>query len=256
MLLKSKKNIQNTNNLKKFNNKNNKNIIIISCATFVIIFIIFFMVFQNNNRNYNNIKVSKNKYLVYTKTENTTGKYSKEIPFLNIDSPVAVSINKDIDAFLSSFSSSNKNIIKYEYNINGIILSLVIKVVDYDTTYAPNVYFRTYNFNLDKLEAISDEALLEFFGIDEAVVQKKIEDKFKDYYYEELKEEYLNQNECDFDCFITYRGFQGYMENIHYYVEDGKLVLFKPFIFASIYGEEEFFKDEHFKFLIANSSIK
>ncbi len=255
MLLKEKKVHNNKKNTKAMN-KNNTIIIAITAAVFGIIFVIVFMINQNNNRNYNNIKITKNKYLVYTKTENTTGKFSQEIPFLNIDCPIAESINKDIDMFLSSFNNSNKNIINYEYNINGIILSLVVKVVDYDTTNAPNVYFRTYNFNLDTLEAISDEALLNFFGVEADTVRQKIEDKFKDYYYEELKEGYLNQSECDFDCFITYRGFQGYMEDIHYYVEAGKLVLFKPFIFASIYGEEEFFTDEHFKFLIANFSNK
>lgn len=60
--------------------------------------------------------------------------------------------------------NSAKSIITYEYDINGIILSLVIKVINNETTYAPEPYFRSYNINLETQEVISDQTLLEYFN--------------------------------------------------------------------------------------------
>ena len=40
------------------------------------------------------------------------------------------------------------------------------------------------------------------------------------------------------------------MDNVNYYVKDGNLIAYKPFIFYSIFNDEEYFKEEHFEFLL------
>ena len=40
------------------------------------------------------------------------------------------------------------------------------------------------------------------------------------------------------------------MDDVSYYIENGNLVVYKPFVFYSIFGEEEYFKEDDFKFMI------
>ena len=47
----------------------------------------------------------------------------------------------------------------------------------------------------------------------------------------------------------------GYMENINYFINNGKLYVYKPFQVYSIFGEEEYFKDTDFEFLIAHQPV-
>jgi hypothetical protein len=230
----------------------NKKILIISITVFIIIFLICYAYIRNQNNNYNNIKKDKDNYLVYTKYEKTNGNYSIIVPYINIKSEGAEAVNQDIDLFLSDFISSTKTSITYEYNINGIFLSVVVKVIDYDTEYAPNPYFRTYNFNLNTSEVIADEALLNFFGVNEDYVKEKIEYQFQYYYENIVKEEYYCEEECNYDCFLKYRGISDYLDNVNYYISDGNLIAYIPFTFYSIFGEEEYFTEKHFEFLLVS----
>lgn len=230
--------------------KDTKIILMVSIAVFLIIFIIFFYFQSRNNDNYNNIKEDKKNYLVYTKYEQKGKIYSIYVPYINIESDIIKSVNDDIDLFVSEFIESKKAMISYEYDVNGIILSVVVKIVDYDTEYAPQAYFRSYNINLDTLELIADDALLEFFEVSDMDVSSKIENQFHYYYDKIVEEEYYSEEECSYSCFLKYRAVDDYLDDVSYYVKDGNLIAYKPFVFYSIYGEEEYFKDKHFEFLI------
>lgn len=231
--------------------KDTKFILMVSISVFVIIFIIFYASQRGKNDNFNNIKEDKSNYLVYTKYEKKGKIYSTYIPYVNIDSEIVKSVNEDIDLFVSEFMSSKKANISYDYDINGIILSLVIKIVDYDTNYAPQPYFRTYNINLNTLELLSDEALFNYFGITEGDAEAAIEKQFNYYYDKIVEENYYTRQECNYKCFLKYREVDNYLDRAVYYIDDGNLIAYKPFVFYSVFGEEEYFKDKHFKFLIA-----
>ena len=43
------------------------------------------------------------------------------------------------------------------------------------------------------------------------------------------------------------------MDKVVFYVKNGDLVAYKPFIFFSIFGEEEYFEDEDYEFLIVKT---
>ena len=128
--------------------KDTKFILMVSISVFIVICMIFFIIQNRKNDNYNNIKEDKNNYLVYTKYEKKYKIYSMYVPYVNIDSEVAKSVNEDIDLFVSEFVSSKRAMISYDYDINGIILSLVVKIVSDEISYSPEISFRTYNFNL------------------------------------------------------------------------------------------------------------
>lgn len=220
----------------------------------IAISFIFFNFYQNTtNENYNDIKQDKGAYLVYTKYSDKSTKYTKEVPFVNLKADVFKEVNRDILIFCDKYMNQDRSIITYEYDVNGIILSLVVKIINNETTYAPEPYFRSYNINLEKEEVIADEALLQFYGVKTSTVNNKIKRQFQEYYKDIVKQKYFETVECNFDCFLKWRSVNNYTDKISYYVRDGKLIAFKSFIVHSIFGEEEYFKDEHFEFAIADA---
>ena len=232
------------------NNSIFQKILVISIAIFVIVFFIVFFYMKKQNENYQKIKISPNDYLVYTKYQSDDDLYSVLVPYINIKGEIVEAINQDIDLFLEEFLFSGYSNISYEYSINGKILSVIIKVIDYNTDYAPQPYFRGYNINLDTLELISDESLLEFFDVNMDFVSTKISSQLLSYYNELIEQNYYQEAECNFSCFLKYRGIDNVLDNIVFYVKEGKLIAYRPFTFVSIYGEEEYFKDKDFEFII------
>ena len=230
-----------------------KKTIVIVGAIFIVVFMLSFIYISKQNENYKNTKEDKSKYIVYTKYQGGSGDYSQYIPYINIKSDVISLVNEDVDLFMEDFKGAEKTAISYEYDISGIILSVVLKAIDYNTEYAPKAYFRSYNINLNTLEVIDDTALLNFFGVTEETVNNKIENKFKTYYQELVNESYYAADECDYNCFLRFREVDNYLDNVTYYVENGNLIAYKPYVFHSVYGEEEYFKNKSFKFLIVET---
>ena len=244
--------------IKKQNpNKKNKTEGIFQILLVLVIAIIIVVTFvqKKSTENYNDIKLEKGNFLVYTKYEDKSTKYTKEVPYVNLKADVFKQVNSDILLFCNEYMQKDKSIITYEYDINGIILSLVIKVINNETTYAPEPYFRTYNINLETEEVISPESVLEFYGITKKQVEHKIQRKHEAYYSEIIKQGYYTASECSYDCYLRYRGITGYLEHVSYYIRDGKLIAFKSFIAHSIFGEEEYFNDKSFEFEIANAPL-
>lgn len=230
-----------------------KKIMIICLTIFIIIFLIVYVFIRGKDDNYNEIKADKGKYLIYTKYKKINTNYPKHVPYINIKGDVISQVNEDIDLFADDFKKVNRCILSYEYDISGVILSVVLKAVNYNIEYAPEVYFRSYNINLSTLEVISDEALLDYFETNTANVESMIENKFKYFYQEIVKDNYYQVDECNYECFLNYRNVQNYMDNVSYYVKDGDLIAYKPFIFFSIFGEEDYFEDEDFEFLLVET---
>ena len=138
---------------------NTKKSIIISLCILSIILLVILYIYQNRRDNYTSIKQDKNKYLVYEKTNIQDNDYPKYVPYINIKSTNIDIVNKDIDDITKKYLDSEKASITYEYDINGIILSVVIIILDDKIDYNPEILFRTYNINLDTLELISNESL-------------------------------------------------------------------------------------------------
>ena len=242
---------------RKYNQQNPKlqKAYIIIGTIIIISIILIYGYLKMNTENYNNIKLDKNNYLIYTKYSDMNTKYTKEVPYVNLKADVFKEVNTDIINFCQKYIESEKSIITYEYDVNGIILSLVVKVINNETTFAPEPYFRTYNINIETQEVIADEALLQFFQVDKSTIENKIKRKLQNYYGEIVNEKYYSSKECSYECFLKYRGINNYLDYVSYYVRDGKLIAFKTFIAHSIFGEEEYFNDKSFEFEIADTPI-
>ena len=238
--------------IKKFNKlDNNKKIpIVIVFSTILITLLIVFTFFGNKGYNYDSLKEDKDKDFVYTINSIKEDVFFINIPYINISGSSIKSINEEIDSYINEFTNKKMINSSYEYRINGKVLSLVIKTVDYYSEDTPVVYFKTYNINLDTLGLVSNEELLNAYEISSSDVNNTIEKQFEYWYKDEIKKGFLEKNECDYECFLEYRGGEDYMDNISYYIDNGKLVVFKPFEVYSIFGEEDYFSEQDFKFTI------
>ena len=219
----------------------NNKIIILIVSLLLIALLVFYGISKINNRNYNNKKIDKTKYIVYTKETREKEYYIQDIPFINLKGESIDVINNDIETYLENFNKENIEI-SYEYNINGIILSIILKVGDHSKAdNATITYFRSYNINLDNLELLSNEAVLNYFNINENDINNRLENELKNYYTNLVNKTYINSNQCDYNCFLNSRDIKqsNYLDGVEYFIRDGKLVIFKPIVFIPLNEDEE-----------------
>jgi len=217
-----------------------------------IVLLIAFYILKNRGVDYSYMKEDKSKQIVYTSiTQTDDDVFKKEIPYLNINKDFAKNINSEINDYTSPLKNEEHATISYNYDINGDVLSLLVKMVNYSDETGPKIYFKGYNINLKTKNIVTDQELLDLFGYDYNDVEISIANKFQKYYQEMLEKKYYVEDECDYDCFLNdYREVENYLDDIVFYVKNGDLYVYKPFSFYSITGDEEFFKEKHFRFLI------
>ena len=225
--------------------------IVIGLAIVCIILIIVFYFINNRKNNYSTIKEDNNKEIVYTILSKTDDDiFIKKIPHLNLNLDIAEEINREVDEYISNLSDEEEATISYNYDINGDVLSYLIKMIDYSKDEGPIAYFKSYNINLNTKSIVTDQELLDLFGYDYNDVEISISNKFQKYYKELVEQKYQDEEECDYDCFLEFREVENYLDDVVFYVSSGKLYAVRPFCFYSVKGEEEYFKEKHFWFLI------
>ena len=233
---------------------NVKKILIWGGVILLAIFLIGYYLYKNYYSNYNYIKVDTDQYLVYTQSSSYNRQNMRnEIPFINIDSPDARRVNQAIEEYAESFLENQDNLFVYDSQVNGEVLSVLIKMKDYSDGYSfPESEFHTYNFDLTTQTLMDDDEVLSLFQVTKDDVSSIIQKQFEEYYQKEVEEGYLIAEECNYQCFLNWRGVSDYMDDVHYYVRDGSLIAYRGFSIYSVFSEEEFFDDESYEFKISN----
>ena len=218
----------------------------------LIALLVWYYLYKNYYSNYNYIKKDTDQYLVYTKATSTNKQRLKnEIPEININSQDADLVNEAIETYASSFLENKDNLMVYDSQLNGQVLSVLLKMLDYSSGYSfPDTSFHTYNFNLNDQTVMSNEEILNLFNVTEDTVRAKIQEQFEFFYKDEVSKNYIVPQECDYECFLKWRNIEDYMDSVYYYIENGKLYAYRPFNIYSVYGEEEYFTDESYKIYI------
>lgn len=216
--------------------------------------LVCYYLYKNHYSNYNYIKEDSSRYLVYTMKASTNRQNMRsEVPYINIDSDDARLVNQTIEQYAESFLKNKNNLIVYDSQLNGKVLSILLRMSDYSNSSSfPNISFHTYNFDLNNQTLMNNEQLLSIFNVGEDEVKNKIEAQFKKYYKEEVSKGFLVEQECDYNCFLSWRGIENgnYLESVYYYVENGSLVAYRPFNIYSVYEEEEFYSEKSYAFSI------
>lgn len=223
--------------------------------TFLIIVVVILLALQlikNKKENlYNSYKESPKKEFVYTKYHSDTNNAS--VPYINLTGENIKKINKEIVENATSYlTSENKDkTVTYRYNQSKNILSLVITYRDVDENDRLIYSYKTYVIDLKAdQKVLTNDEIINKFNITYKEINDIMDSQMKEKYKEEIKEKYIEKNECDYSCYLKTRGINSYIENASYYIENSRLVVYRPFDVYSIYGEEDYFTRKDFKFII------
>lgn len=230
-------------------NINNKQIIIMIVA--LIIFLLFvILIYFFSNRGYEKTKIDKEKDYIYKKTSTYSDEY-KHIPYINVEGETAKKYNQEIAKIEEEFASLPDNRVGFVFNKSSHILSLSIKLVDYYTAdHHPRTTFKTYLLNLKTKGAYTKEEIYKDFGVDDEMIRKSMEKRFKEMYEGVIKEKYVDPNYCDYNCFLSWRNVDDYLSGAELYIENNALIVFRGFKVESVFGEENYFQNKDFKFKI------
>lgn len=154
------------------------------------------LVYTSDSFNNSAVRKDVTKDLVYTGNQTTKteqGKYNMNInvPAINIVSPVASSMNKEIeDTFVKKATHIIVNAetsteyviysIDYAAYVNGNILSLVIKSTLKEGNKPQRIMYLTYNYNLENGTQITLDQYMNFKNVGAISLQSKINKEIKD----------------------------------------------------------------------------
>ena len=200
-------------------------------------FLIYYGLSNKLTDNYNYLKEDKSKYLVYTKTKSIADSYYQYIPYVNLKGELGTLINNDIETYLTNFKKNNI-CITYESDLNGKILSLVIKIEDHSYVESASItYFKSYNINLGTKEVIDNDTILNYFEITNEEVQTKLNEKIEEQ-YKYLKSNNLIATNCNYSCFIKSSELNNNLDDAQFFIRDGQLIVFKPYTYISTSSDE------------------
>ena len=219
----------------------------IGIISLFVIVIIGYKFYQYYYDNYNYLKIDRSKHLVYTSLKEQYGNYYQYRPYINLKGDIGVVLNKDINDYLDSFTKEDI-CVTYENDLNGTILSLILKVEDHSFVESTNVlYYRAYNINLDTLEILPNDTVLSYFELSYDDINVSLNNKLNDY-YNELINNNLVSNSCNYKCFMDSRFYNEGIDDLEYFIRDGRLVLFKPHVYIGSTDSDE--KSDNFEIIV------
>lgn len=168
-------------------------------------------------------------------------------PIINLQGEDIKRINKEIAELYDTKNNSSN--FQYIYNISEHTLSiLIINNIYIDEI--KHINYKSYIVDLNTLKELNDEAIYNMFEIDEETLRVFVSSKFLNYYADLLDNNYIEGNQCDFECFIYNCNFQDYLEDNHFYIEDNHLILYKYFNTSNKYNYVNYFTDESYRFVV------
>lgn len=150
-----------------------------------------------------------------------------------------------IDDFLINLESNlkEKNIdFVSEKAKNKDIYSILVVMEDSDEDIKSNNYL-SYNINIKTKKVMNNEEVANSFGYSLDDIFKAINKRLEDLYQDEIKEGFVEKNECDFECYKSYyRGIENIEDIYSLYVKDNKLYIYVSIKVISAASDEDYFK--------------
>ncbi len=216
-------------------------------AILAIIGLFYYNSYQKNRHNYSNIKKFDDENIVFPRFDNQDNVHPIIVPYININDKQIANINNEILNYAQEYANYTNNIVTYQSEVNGNILSILVFGLD-NTVNPPVPNFLCYNIDLKDIRIISNKELLNAFNVTESNVENIISTGFKNFYKGEVQKRYLDQDKYDFNEFLKLRGVTNYMDNLNYYIKSGRLLVYKPFLISQ--KEKAFYGINPYEFVI------
>lgn len=214
----------------------------------IVLFLYSFVFSSDKEKDYSALKLDATKEFIITSSINDT----ITIPQLNVRGDNAKSLNQQI--LIDYQKYQNKTGVSYfvESYESSPFLSIVLEVVyteEGNTLYETTKYY-TYNYDLKSGKWLSDSELLKQFDVSMKEVDKFLENKFLNYYYELVEKEKLDSSTCNYQCFLSSKEIEDYTEVVSFSVEQGSLVVYRPFVITPINYDYKNFSSLDFRFVV------
>lgn len=103
--------------------------------------------------------------------------------------------------------------------------------------------YQSYNINPNTKKVLNNEEIAKMFGYSLDDIEKMINERLKKYYEEEIEEGYVDLNECDYSCYLSfYRNIDEIESMYSLYVKNEKLNIYLSYSIDSFFSDEEYFK--------------
>ena len=214
---------------------------------------IIIIIAANGKKKAKEIRIDDNKDLVYSSYVNEM--YDQRIPYVNVKGDEIIELNEDIQKYTKEFKDNKKAKIKYEYQYQGgfyNLLSLIISIKYSGNDNNDRFFYASYNVDVVNKKWISSNDVLKAYGLTQNDVKNYVKDQFKEFYNDEIKNNYFEKKDCNFVCYLDLRNYNGIEDGEYsYYVDNtGKLKLYLPFLESSIYNEQNYFDDKDHIFIL------
>ena len=213
----------------------------------IILLVIFILVYGivTYYNNHKSIYIDNTKDLVYTYYEDKD--YEKEVPKLNVKN-ISNEINNQIEEFVVDYINKETNKIYYKYQVNGNILSVIVIIEDYSIEGSANYSFLSYVIDLKKLKVLDNNDILELFNRREDKIINNLNDQFKVYYQDEIDNKIIDN--ISYEQFLNIHEITNFKDEIHYYIEDGKLYIYLDYIEWASEETLDYFLEVGYIFLV------
>lgn len=216
-----------------------------------VISLIFKMYLSGRENRY---KVDKDREYIYRYDYYSASKTN--IPYINIDTDFVNNLNTQIQKIGLSYKNSqtSNNSMSYRFNQYQNILSLVLIFKSLNSNNELQFEFKTYVFDLnDGGRVLTDKEMLNLFNLNMDEVNDILNTKMKKKYNDEVKKKIIPSNICAYsDCYLRLRGINNFLDGANYYIENGKLIVYRSFNTYSVYEEEKYFTRDDFKFVVSS----
>ena len=166
--------------------KNNKKTLIIVLVVFVVLTIILLVL--NNNTSHEKA-LTNYEYIIEKETSYSDDESKGNLPVINLKGKDIEKINDEIMKNYYDIGYLDEYHYQYEYSVFEDILSLRIDITNIDGTEYGTTNIYTYNINVKDGKLLSDQEVLDHFEITGNIIDKKVEERFKDFYQQdELKD--------------------------------------------------------------------
>ena len=166
--------------------KNNKKTLIIILVVFVVLTIIL-LVLKNNTSNEK--ALTNYEYIIEKETNYSDDESKGKLPVVNLKGKDIEKINEEIMRNYYDIGYLDKYDYRYEYSVYEDILSLRIDITNIDGSEYGTSTIYVYNINTKDGTLLNNQDLLDHFEITGNIIDKKVEERFKNFYQQdELKE--------------------------------------------------------------------
>ena len=228
--------------MKKRKEDNQTKIYLIISGVLLLIILIYSISLLTNN---DNILLDSSKSIVYTTYQNT--EYNQEIPQVNIKK-VSDTINSQILDFTNNYKDIETNSIKYDYEVNGNVLSLIVIIENYEIEGPADMKFLSFAVDLKKKKILTNEELVNLFNYTENQIVDMINKSLLYYYNDELNKKIIKN--ISYEEYLSIHKITDLKKQLYYYVKDGKLNVYLDFQEWASEETENYFVDKSYIFEI------